>query len=194
MGSKHFTPPYLQSPPPAVFHDKYQWEIWKKTAGKSATPPPPHLTVRFSWSYSVSLTVKYPGFNNIPKLPQLKIISNSIHFGKLIKVEHFLAGQIGFRPFICSIKAVPAVIPHREECGFDARIHRACRGCGVRNHVVGTVGLRDINLIFFMFVTALDVINKFSYMGFVINLIMSGISLKDNQWELSSFSRPPHLA
>ena len=47
-------------------------------------------------------------------------------------------------------------------------------------------------LFFFMFVTALDVINKFSYMGFVINLIMSGISLKDNQcWELSSFSRPP---
>ena len=24
-----------------LFHDKYQWEIWKNTAGKSATPPPP---------------------------------------------------------------------------------------------------------------------------------------------------------
>ena len=26
----------MQSPPPAVFHDKYQGEIWKNTAGKSA--------------------------------------------------------------------------------------------------------------------------------------------------------------
>ena len=26
----------MQLPPPAVFHDKYQWEIWKNTAGKSA--------------------------------------------------------------------------------------------------------------------------------------------------------------
>ena len=26
----------MQSPPPAVFHDKYQLEIWKNTAGKSA--------------------------------------------------------------------------------------------------------------------------------------------------------------
>ena len=34
----------MQLPPPAVFHDKYQWEIWKNTAGKSATPTPipPH--------------------------------------------------------------------------------------------------------------------------------------------------------
>ena len=37
MRSKHFTTPYMQSPPPAVFHDKYQWEIWKNTAGKSAS-------------------------------------------------------------------------------------------------------------------------------------------------------------
>ena len=37
MRSKHFNTPYMQSPPPAVFHDKYQWEIWKNTAGKSAT-------------------------------------------------------------------------------------------------------------------------------------------------------------
>ena len=36
MRSKHFTTPYMQSPPPAVFHDNYQWEIWKNTAGKSA--------------------------------------------------------------------------------------------------------------------------------------------------------------
>ena len=35
----------MQSPPPAVFHDKYQWEIWKNTAGKSATPFP--RTVNF---------------------------------------------------------------------------------------------------------------------------------------------------
>ena len=27
----------MQSPPPAVFHDKYQWEIWKNTTGKSAS-------------------------------------------------------------------------------------------------------------------------------------------------------------
>ena len=26
----------MQSPPHAVFHDKYHWEIWKNTAGKSA--------------------------------------------------------------------------------------------------------------------------------------------------------------
>ena len=26
----------MQLSPPAVFHDKYQWEIWKNTAGKSA--------------------------------------------------------------------------------------------------------------------------------------------------------------
>ena len=39
MRSKHFTTPYMQSPPPAVFHDNYQWEIWKNTAGKSANFP-----------------------------------------------------------------------------------------------------------------------------------------------------------
>ena len=27
----------MQSPPPVVFHDKYHWEIWKNSAGKSAT-------------------------------------------------------------------------------------------------------------------------------------------------------------
>ena len=110
---------------------------------------------------------------------KIAITQNHIKFNSLRQAGYsiFLAGQIGFRPCVCSIKAVPAVIPHREECGFDARIHRACRGCGVRNHVVGTVGLWDSNLIFFMFVnfTALDVNNKFLYMGFVINSIMSGI-------------------
>ena len=110
---------------------------------------------------------------------KIAITQNHIKFNSLRQAGYsiFLAGQIGFRPCVCSIKAVPAVIPHRVECGFDARIHRACRGCGVRNHVVGTVGLWDSNLIFFMFVnfTALDVNNKFLYMGFVINSIMSGI-------------------
>ena len=33
----------MQFPPPAVFHDKYQWEIWKNTAGKSAKSFPQHL-------------------------------------------------------------------------------------------------------------------------------------------------------
>ena len=37
MGSKHFAPSFLQLPPPAVFHDKYQWDIWKNTARKSAS-------------------------------------------------------------------------------------------------------------------------------------------------------------
>ena len=27
----------MQLPPPAVFHDNYQWEIWKNITGKSAT-------------------------------------------------------------------------------------------------------------------------------------------------------------
>ena len=34
-----FYTPFL--PPPAVYYYKYQWEIWKNTAGNSATPPPP---------------------------------------------------------------------------------------------------------------------------------------------------------
>ena len=34
----------MQSPPPAVFHDKYQGEIWKNTAGKSAKISPNFLT------------------------------------------------------------------------------------------------------------------------------------------------------
>ena len=34
----------MQSPPPAVFHNKYQWEIWKNTAGKSARTRPVHQT------------------------------------------------------------------------------------------------------------------------------------------------------
>ena len=33
----------MQSPPPAVFHDKYQWEIWENTAGKSARSFPYQL-------------------------------------------------------------------------------------------------------------------------------------------------------
>ena len=34
----------MQSPPPAVFHDKYQWEIWENTAGKSDRPVPKRST------------------------------------------------------------------------------------------------------------------------------------------------------
>ena len=45
----HFTPPYLQFPPPAVFHDKYQWEIWKNTAGKSVTPSTIHCCSILTW-------------------------------------------------------------------------------------------------------------------------------------------------
>ena len=52
----------MQLPPPAVFHDKYQWEIWKNTAGKSASPYWPSRcldTCRGPQCFSINIVFKH---------------------------------------------------------------------------------------------------------------------------------------
>ena len=79
MRSKHFTTPYMQSPPPAVFHDKYQREIWKNTAGKSATAhgDVDHLSDNDHLGLAHLTLFTFPMFSSHLTLPYLNFLSSS---------------------------------------------------------------------------------------------------------------------
>ena len=64
----------MQSPPPAVFHDKYQWEIWKNTAGKSAISNPEffHVCVPVFLHFHIS-------FQRLSHFPSYPCLHDPIH-------------------------------------------------------------------------------------------------------------------